>query len=268
METTNSTVSMASAVRKIAIVDGYILYTLKADLGTDYFSDNAVLLDILTLDRLSPFRDDGRLRAKTRKNGTVINFYLYDIAYACYHGFIKSVDSWLDDMKKYIDKKNLQGMQIDHADNNIHNNTVYNLSLMPISFNQSKSNIVSRFKEPLYLNSAFVDNEYRVQIIWNTFVSNLGKGQVTMNLLCDNPECYVNLLKSLSTISPDWHHAIKDKRGWEDNQNSCWSSEIRNSLKAQQHLANMGRAEFDFYEKDHLCETLSIKEIQDMIIVN
>ncbi len=165
MPKTKNSLSMESGTRKITIKNGTITYKLKLDGVEDYLTYNPTLLSILKMDRLKPFRDEGRLRFKIRKNGTDINYYLYDLAFACYSGGV-NCNSFIGDMQRYYANKSCQGLSIDHADNNIHNNTILNLSLMPKVENFRKSDIVAKVKQPIYLNSAYCNGQYRIQMLF------------------------------------------------------------------------------------------------------
>ena len=59
-----NTSSQESNTRKIEIVDGKIIYTLKLDGVQDYLTYNQTLYEILCLDRLRPFRDEWPIEDK------------------------------------------------------------------------------------------------------------------------------------------------------------------------------------------------------------
>ena len=93
---------------------------------------------------------------------------------------------------------------IDHADNNPYNATKYNLSVMSRSMNSSKGSITEKVKLPVQMCTAYVGNEYRVQVCWETIKCNLSSeiGTAKMRFICATAEDFVDCLKQLVTISP------------------------------------------------------------------
>lgn len=252
--------SMINKTRTIKVENSIIKYTLKLDGVTDYLSFDETLLSILKLDRIKPFRDNGRLRLKVRANGVDVNMYLYDLAFACYTKQIRT-DSFINDIQKYFEYKAFNNLSIDHADNNVSNNTRYNLSVMDCALNVSKGSIVSRTKIPTYLNTAYFDNKYRVQIVWKVtaakvneilgrfFQSNIvnESGFVSMYFICENAESFVDCLKSITTLSSEWALPLKQNGIWLKNDNVCWCKDVNNSIKAQEILVNMNETKFQLY---------------------
>lgn len=254
MPKTKNSLSMESSTRKITIKNGTITYKLKLDGVEDYLTYNPTLLSILKMDRLKPFRDEGRLRFKIRKNGTDINYYLYDLAFACYSGGV-NCNSFIGDMQRYYADKSRQRLSIDHADNNIHNNTILNLSLMPKVENFRKSDIVARIKQPIYLNSAYCNGQYRIQMLFelpsrvikdviaNKFIGKTAEysnGYSALHFVCDTPKQYVDCLKWLTEQSYEWTEPLKNARGqWIKNENNCWCADISHSLHAQSALGTL-----------------------------
>lgn len=254
---TANTVSLNSDTRLIEVCDDKIIYTLKLDGVKDYLSYNETLLEILKMDKLKPFRDCGRLRFKVRMNKSDINFYLYDLAFGCYSQMI-TVDDFINDLQTYYDEKAKYSLSVDHADNNIHNNTKLNLSLMEKSFNSAKGYIVAKVKEPVYLNSIYFNNRYRVQMLFmaepnitnniiKRFFKNLDNcsgGIVGLHFICDTAEEYVNCLKWLTEQRFEWARPLKDGTRWIKNNNRCWCLNINNSIHAQKVLSSMSENEF------------------------
>lgn len=226
---------------------------------------------------ISPFRNNGRLQCDCWKDRCcdAVRFYLYDLAYACYVGMVHS-DSLISDMQHYYDWKTSSGFTIDHADNNIHNNTVLNLSPMTQSLNSAKGVIVSRFKPPYYLNSVFFDGEYRVQIVTETdsqFLSTLAdmigdtlttrgingsftfdttsNTKASMQFVCEDAESYVACLQSFLNTRYEWCNAIQTPRehSKENSLMKYWADNINCSLQAQKMLSLMERAQFQEYRK-------------------
>ena len=262
---TKITKSLDSNTRSICIDGNIIVYKLKADGVEDYLTYNDRLLEVLKQDRLKPFRDEGRLRFKVHENKTDINFYLYDVAYACYTSVVRA-ENWLNDMQRYYESKNSQGLVIDHADSNIHNNTVLNLSLIPRVLNSIKSDIVARVKLPRDLNSIYHNGVYRVQMmteakpsIINDYLFREGikyrvsddSCRAAIRFLCETPEDYVGCLRWLTEQGLEWAEPIKDIRGnWIKNDRRCWCSNIKNSLYAQRVLSEMSLRNFNVFNRE------------------
>lgn len=261
---TNTHSSMESKTRLIEVMDNNIIYTLKLDGVKDYLTLNGELLAIFKLNALKPFRDGGRLRFKVRKDGADVNFYLYDLAYACYEGIIKT-ESFLDDLQRYFEYKSSNSLSIDHADNNIHNNTMFNLSVMERRLNIIKGAVVSKVKEPVYLNSAYFDGKYRIQMLFHidsdtvnaTVVSHMKElgffkahcsdGLAAIHFICDEAESYVNCLGWLTEQRYEWAKPLKENGKWVKNDGDCWCLNIHHSMRAQNHLSKMSEDIFQTF---------------------
>ena len=263
--------TIESNTRIIQKKNDIIIYTLKHDGVKDYLSFNEELFEILQLDKLKPFRDDGRLRFKVWKDGADVNFYLYDLAYACYAGIIKK-DTYLEDLQRYFSNKSAECLSVDHADNNIHNNTMYNLSLMGRQLNMRKGALVAKVKEPIYLNSAYCNGKYRIQMIFamdkqhtkdfmfkhlfdkgiyiNSDTQDKDRIQpmvAGVHFICENAESYVTCLKWLTEQTFEWAKPLKDEKGWIKNNNDCWCLDIHNSIQAQKVLSRMLEEHFQVF---------------------
>lgn len=242
--------STESDTRSIKIVGDKIVYKLKIDGVDDYATYNDTLYEILKLDRVIPFRNNGRLQFDVWENGLRVKFYMHDLAFACYLGVI-SLDSFLEDLQIYYDNKSKNNLSIDHADNNQHNNTIYNLSPMDRVLNTVKGSIITRVKEPMYLNSAYCNGKYRVQMLfedtqnkiseilnrYTNMFCNFSGGVTAIHFVCDTPEQYVDCLKWLTNTKFEWAEPLKDKGHWIKSDNSCWCLNIQNSLHAQKVLS-------------------------------
>lgn len=145
----------------VEIQNDKIIFTLALDGVQEHLTYDPVLYEILSMDRLKPFRNNGRLRISVHENGADFKFYIYDLARACYDGRVRTV-SFIKDMQSFYDYKNDNDLDIDHLDNNVHNNTAGNIVLMDAAINRKKSAITARFRPPFYLNSVFCDGEFRV----------------------------------------------------------------------------------------------------------
>lgn len=134
--------------------------------GTDiYFSTNALLRDILSIPETSMTRKrDGRMRVQLAGGGRHRIYPVSDVAYCCYNGLIRSIETWEVDVDDFRKWKDVHAMTIDHCDGNPQNNTVYNLSIMDRSINSSKGSLTKRFLSPVSLLVAYSGGKYRLQI--------------------------------------------------------------------------------------------------------
>ncbi len=265
---TKNTSSHESNTRKIEIIDNKIIYTLKLDGVQDYLTYDETLLKVLCMDRLKPFRDGGRLRIKVHRNGSDQNMYLYDLAIACYKGMVKT-ETFLEDMQRYFAHKDRYKLSVDHADNQVRNNTKFNLSLM--SENQAKGDITARIARPALLIPAYVDGVYRVhferrgvdmsEIIGECNVLLHKKGlplivgnpkvDVCVNYQCDTSADFVACLKYIADASISYMGipkvpALRNGPGkWVGSKGNCWLDDVHTSMKAQEELANRPIAEFN-----------------------
>lgn len=141
------------------------------DLGTDYFTYNAELYKILRSTKVGVDSDRRCKRARFRiwnsKDGKQRMIYASHLAYGCYHGFIKyaTLASDIEKFRAYMRDNNLV---VDHIDDNYHNNTEHNLSVMLSEDNNRKKDIISKIKEPSACIVSYVDDTYRVRLFLRT----------------------------------------------------------------------------------------------------
>lgn len=238
-------------VCKIEIAGDIMRYHYKAGEVTDYLTINGLLYTILTTYGVCPFLDDGRIKLQLQAGKTHRIYRLHDVAFACYHGHITDSHKWERELQAFLDWKNVNQLTIDHGDNLRHNNTIFNLSLMDGALNTSKSTIVARVRMPAYLNCAFCDGKYRVQLL------QLAAGELlpeivqryikledhsagyiaALHFLCEDAETFVRCLKFLVNSRFEWAQPLKENGAWVRSDNPCWTQEIKNSLHAQKTLA-------------------------------
>ncbi len=270
---TKNTCSTESNTRKIEVKDGKIIYTLMLDGVQDYLTYNPTLFEILCLDRLRPYRDEGRLRLKVRRGGSDQNMYLYDLAIACYMGRVK-VDTFLEDMQGYFEYKERQGLSVDHLDNHIRNNTMLNLSLMERGKNAQKSDITARVERPSALVVCYVDGHYRVHYeshnidcglmvgVLNRLLDGRNKPMIIGNpqfstiqhLICDDAETLLKCLNSIvdrriTFMGVDIALPMRRARGkWQSNGSGNYTDDVLVSIEAQEIIAANPIEVFQRYE--------------------
>lgn len=250
--------------KHIEHIGNLIIYTLSKDGVKDYLTHNETLYKILSMDKLKPFRDNGRLRFKVRENGVDVNFYLHDLAIACYANMITNTDIFLTELQKYFEYKTHNGYSVDHADSNIYNNTITNLSLMKRELNSSKSGICAQFLSPYYLNTAYDDEHYRVQAIFDIsqeyiqeqfakYTLNFSKltgGRAMMCFICETAEDFVACLKHLVNMRYEWCKPKETPKSyWQKNKTTnYWAVDCIRSITAQNKLLTMDKKDFMLFK--------------------
>ena len=238
----------------------YIIYPFRE--VVDYQSYNDILFQILSQNCLSPFLFDGRIRFNDGRDNS--KYRLSDLAYACYNGDITSFETWKNEMQVFLDRKLSGAYQIDHADSNVHNNTILNLSMMDGEANRAKASKVRRFKPPLTVAVAYMSGEYRVHAEWSELISHMsiddthiqGKSIINLNLLCCDEWALVSCLDELSFLETDWSYPVKIKNRWIHSEQENPYADARISISMQECLANMEREDLNLYRPGQLKERL------------
>ena len=250
---------MNSNTRQILVADDYIVYTLNKDCKADYLTYNETLLEILKLDRLKPYRKQGRLAFKVNCSGKDITFFLSVLAYGCYHNKIKA-ETFIEDIQAFAEYKKVLSLDIDHADDNKANNTILNLSLMDSTLNRVKATTISRTKAPNGINAIYYRGKYRVEItakikaetmqeILNRY-TNIPKFDIGVSsyssttFICDTPDEFINCLRYITDTECEWVEPIKKLGKWVKNDGVCWCENINFSLLAQKTLLLMPESRF------------------------
>lgn len=249
--------------------------------GTDYISPNEELLKIFACDewQISMYNHGDRcIRCECwkEKRNDAIKFLLHDLAYGCYTGQIHA-ETLIEDITRFQDWKNKRDLTIDHADSNTRNHTALNISLMPRSLNNSKKEVVALFVPPYYLNSAYCNGEYRVQMMYHTtrqdekgysnLQATLGKQlarygfsicddtdeptEAALHYLCEDAESYVACLRWLYDTRVSWCNPEHSPRTHSKvNQDiDYWAGDIKHSLHAEKVLSLMERSKFEPYQR-------------------
>lgn len=264
MSKTKTTTSTDSSTRHIDVSNKKIVYTLKNDNVSDYMTYNQTLYDILPLDRLKPFRDEGRLRLRVYCGGKDEDIYLYDLAIACYLGRV-NVDTFVDDMRQFKAWKRKRGYTVDHADGNLQNNTALNLSLMPGAQNRIKSDLASRVEKPSLLVSCYDGSEYRIRAEFKLSDSSALVGLINtqrkvivnepaawavLNFVCATPEDYVACLRKVVTtrlIAEDATlvEPMRGTNGWSSTGQGSFLDDVVLSIRMQELLSGLPANQFN-----------------------
>jgi len=171
---------METDARKITLLDGgkYIRLDLKSAGVTEYLSNTPGMLELIgTPNNMSFFvNKGGRTQVKiyhpTCEDGR--EPYLSMVAYACYYMGVneRNFRHKLPEIRKAFRDSN---KTIDHLNSDIHNNCIWNLSVMPSESNSSKHDYVGRIKPPWFLYSAATESgEYRIHFGYRNYA---GMGQ-------------------------------------------------------------------------------------------
>lgn len=176
--------------RIVLAADGRIYYTYIKGKVTAYcthYSD--VLLRILQSKCLSPSMSShvpGKIQFRMH-NAKDIKGYttLAELCCACYYGKITSVDNWVKELARFRCWMRNFDLQIDHADGNQLNCTIYNLSIMKRQTNQSKNSITANIKQPTIMYCGYYGDEYRVAAFFPGIKDKSGERGVKMYLRFD-----------------------------------------------------------------------------------
>ena len=264
MSKTKTTTSTDSSTRHIEVSNKKIIYTLKNDNVSDYMTYNQTLYDVLSLDRLKPFRDEGRLRLRVYCGGRDEDIYLYDLAIACYLGCV-NVDTFLDDIRRFKAWKRKHGYTVDHADGNLQNNTALNLSLMPGAQNRIKSDLASRVERPSLLVSCYDGSEYRIRAEFKLSDSSALVGLINtqrrvivnepaawavLNFACATPEDYVACLRKVVTTrliaeGTTLVEPMQGINGWSNTGRGSFLDDAVISIRAQELLSGLPVNQFN-----------------------
>lgn len=240
----------------IEAIENKIKITLMCDKQIDYVSNNKILWEILQKKELRPYRTGDRLAFIVQKRGNSIRFYLYDLAMACYGGWL-SVNTYLVDIERYQEWKSANHLSVDHADNNRANNTIFNLSLMSGELNRIKAAIVTHFTPPYALVSAYCDGEYRVRVGMRTLgeksellknVGISGEAYFWLNFCCRSADEYVSCLKYLERSTYEWMDNTAHENWHDDKDNLYVAGDIQKSMFCQKMLSLMDEKAFNVFE--------------------
>lgn len=269
------TSSMESNTRRIRIEPEqnpkYIIFTRKiggvAEAVDEYMTYHPELQNILMLDCLKPYRNNGYLKFKVYDGESETVFTIYDLALGCYTGRIH-YQTYLSDLQAFLAEKNAYDLVIDHADSNFYNHTVYNLSLMARQENSQKGGIVAQFKVPARVSVAYVDAKYRV-FVGNT-MADLSRLQAMVNsiigalfgrcirfesvcdtrqlFICEDANSLIRCLRFIAEHTVEGCEIVRLDRGTPKQDGECWYMDIHKSIAEQERLAAMNPECFDAFD--------------------
>lgn len=148
--------------RRVSTDGRYIYYQLKADGMYDYATYHPVLYNILCLNELHPRRNKQK-RLRFTVSGEDGEFYISQLAYACYTGQVTSMETYKDEIRSFKEKN--KGYHVDHVNGDINNQCRYNLALVTREENGKKLDITNFFSEPYFCRPVILANgKYRVEL--------------------------------------------------------------------------------------------------------
>jgi len=270
------TISMENNTRRIRLEPEqnpqYIVFTRKvggvAETVDEYMTYHPELLKILMLDCMKSWRDNnGYLRFKVYEGGSETDFSIYDLAFCCYSDRVHA-ESFLSDIQQFKEEKGFYKLSIDHADNVIYNHTVYNLSLVPITKNSQKGEIVAKFRMPSKISVAYVDGKYRVhfenlmqdtarlEYLVNAYtIGLLGRpikfesaAETHQSLICEDIDTLIQCLRFVSERTLAGCEPVKTGKGSWKPGGECWYMDIHKSIAEQERLAALEPGCFDVFD--------------------
>lgn len=255
--------------RTIEVVNDRIIYTLKVDGVATHATYHEVLYQIALQNKFSPWHNaDGRLVLRESTPHGSCEWYFYDIAFACYYGFVTSPDDMICQMEKFRKYKNDRNLEVDHADSNVRNCTKRNLSLMTAGLNARKRDIVTKFVQPFYLNAIYCDGKYRIYFkAWSpqneqldALLQQLFTAGVPMfryqgvysqmQWICATDEEFVDCLYGLAEGQHTWagrgDMTVKENR--KKDPSACyWAGDIEHSCRDQEALEQLPQDAFNIW---------------------
>ena len=238
--------------RRITVCDGRIYYVYYTAHVIAICTYNELLYKILQLIALSPSMSShvpGKIQFRVR-GATEINGYcsLTELCYACYYGKIRSVDTWTKDLATFRTWMRNFGFEIDHADSNQLNCTVFNLSIMKCRINESKNKVTGRIKMPTILYSGYYGNAYRVYAHWPNVVRTSGKSGVEVRFKCKTARDYSECLRAVSRLEcgygkPVFFPSIEDQKAYRDRP-CATNMDVCMSIAGQEWLASLSEDDF------------------------
>ena len=196
--------------------DVTFLYHKKS--GRTYFCRNdPELFKLLCNHRLvwSYLEERNKLQANIIRTGKAIddlNPYFHQIVYAFeYYGardnnFIGKIRKMQADLSK-------KDLTIDHLDNTQENGMSWNLSLMTISQNSSKNDMLGRIRYPFFLFAVYFDGKYRIYC-------GRVRGQIAEAVdfscwICETADDLIDFVKNF--LSKEWEDGLSPAKNLEEN---------------------------------------------------
>lgn len=190
---------METDARKITLLDGgkYIRLDLKTYGVTEYLSNAPGMLELIGKPNNMNFfvnksgRTQARIYHPTYEDGR--EPYLSMVAYACYFMGVneKNFTHKLPEIRKAFRDSD---KTIDHLNSDIHNNCVWNLSVMPSGANTSKHDYAGRIKPPWFLYSVATESAgYRIHFGYRNYAG-MGQG---FYIICPDESILRNFLRGI-----------------------------------------------------------------------
>lgn len=217
---------------------------------------NPMLYEILTCAKATPDIADGssdRIRFNQSRSDLLKHFTMAELCVACYVDAISSFATWeqeLKDFKKWLqDRDHSRGsvFEIDHADSNQTNCTIYNLSIMPKEWNRDKRAITAIIRQPAMCVSGYYSNEYRIRVRYFGVRNVNGANGVVLCFRCTNAESYVACLQEIKDLCVGYGMPIYNTQNM--SRRPCSTKvNVGLSIEGQKELAYFPQDSFTVYE--------------------
>lgn len=246
---------METEARKITLLDGgkYIRLDLKAYGVTEYLSNAPGMLELIGKpNNMSFFVNKGgrtqvRIYHPVCKDGR--EPYLSMVAYACYYMGVneKNFAHRLPEIRKVF---RYSKKEVDHLNSDIHNNCVWNLSVMPSGCNTSKRDFAGRIKPPYFVYAAVTESgEYRIHFGYQNFA---GMGQ-EFHIICPDESVLRHFLRSVMDIdnAPCFLRRFQiPKLIWGLNKKAPYAAlNFEQAAKEAERLLSMDDSQFDVWNE-------------------
>ena len=236
--------------RIISSADGRIYYTYLTGEVTAYCTHyNKVLPEILQDKGLSPSLSShvpGKIQFRKHNAPEIGGFCsLAELCCACYYGKITSVENWTKELASFRRWMRNLHLEIDHADGNQLNCTIYNLSIMRRWSNQSKSNITANIKQPIILYCGHYHNEYRAAVFFPGAKCASGKHGVELFLRFDTAKDFAHCLREIYELgNGDGKPLYMDDKEANKNRPCVALGDIATTIIYQERIAKMEKSQF------------------------
>ena len=257
---------MSIGTNRIVLADdGRIYYTYITGKVTAYCTHyNDVLLKILQSKDLSPSMSShvpGKIQFRKR-NAEDIKGYctLAELCCACYYGKITSVENWVKELARFRCWMRNFDLQIDHADGNQLNCTIYNLSIIKRRTNQSKNNITANIKQPTIMYCGYFGDEYRVAAFFPGIKNKSGECGVKLYLRFDTATDFSCCLREIHGLMGGYGKPIYMSHDEHRNRPCVAIEDTAMTILYQEQIAKMDREIFC------LCRAGQVKRLYSEII--
>lgn len=243
IESTRRTYKHNGENRHVEVIDGRINYVYHTAGVVAFCSDIGPLYEILQDKTLSPsMHKRDRIQLRKQRGAEEINgsCFLHELAYACYRGKITSVEDWPKQLARFRKWMRSHGYEIDHADGNLLNCTVYNLSMMKAKQNRiDKRTLTAKIQLPAILFSGYYGNAYRILVLLP------GIKKEWIKLRCRTARDYIESLSVIAKLNGGYGEPLYISNKKEYKRRPCATkADYLYSILGQEIIAGISEKEF------------------------